>query len=126
MPTRTSCGGESTWPCCPAHRTARSLQPGGKAGADLAGREPWGRLRRLTRATANHLRRSDRTFPTLTRPWGGSEGEECGEQPGAALVAEGQPAVAGQPGQGALDDPAVPAQPGRGLDAAAGDPRGDP
>src|SRR5688500_12432431 len=53
------------------------------------------------------------------------EGEECGEQPGAALVAAGEPAVAGQPGQRAFDDPAVPAELLAGLDAAAGDPGRD-
>src|SRR3954454_13086174 len=56
----------------------------------------------------------------------GGQGEECGEQPGRALVADGQPAVAGQPGEGALDDPAMAAQPGAGLDTAAGDARSDP
>src|SRR3712207_4450930 len=45
----------------------------------------------------------------------GGEGEECGEQPGAAFVALGQSAVAGGPGDRAFDDPAVPAQPGAGL-----------
>src|SRR5512135_1239924 len=51
----------------------------------------------------------------------GSKGEECGEQPSGAFVADGQPVVAGQPGEGPFDDPAVPAQPGAGFDAAGGD-----
>jgi hypothetical protein len=44
---------------------------------------------------------------------------------GFAFVAEGQPAVAGQPGDGPLDLPPVTAQALTGLDAAPGDPRGD-
>jgi hypothetical protein len=63
---RTSCGKESTWPCCAADRTARSL-PGRRTGADPAGRDPQVRLRGLTRATADHARRSDRAFPASTR-----------------------------------------------------------
>src|SRR3954447_3649429 len=46
------------------------------------------------------------------------EGEKSGKQPGAALIAEGQPAVAGQPGQRAFDDPVVAAQPSAGVHAA--------
>src|SRR5512143_4301888 len=56
---------------------------------------------------------------------GGRQGEERAEQPGGALIAQGQPPVAGQPGEGAFDDPAVPAQPGAGLHPTAGDARGD-
>ena len=44
---------------------------------------------------------------------------------GAALVADGRAAEAGQPGQGALDDPAMAAQAIRALDAAARDAGGD-
>jgi hypothetical protein len=56
---------------------------------------------------------------------GGREGEEGGEQAGFAFVAEGQPAVPGQPGDRAFDSPAVAAQPGGRFDAAAGDARDD-
>lgn len=40
---------------------------------------------------------------------------------GAPLVADGEAAVAVEPGQGALHHPAVPAQPRAGVDALAGD-----
>jgi len=43
-----------------------------------------------------------------------------------ALVADGEPAEAAHPGEGALDDPAVPAEPLAALDAAPGDARLDP
>lgn len=52
---------------------------------------------------------------------GGGEGHECAVQAGVAFVPDGQPAVAGEPGDGPFDDPPVPAEPVRGLDAAAGD-----
>ncbi len=42
-----------------------------------------------------------------------------------ALVADGQAAVAGQPGEGALHQPTVPPQAALALDAPAGDPGGD-
>src|SRR4051812_45924589 len=45
---------------------------------------------------------------------------------GPALVADGEPAVAGEPGQGPLNDPAVATEPLAGVDAASGDPRDDP
>jgi hypothetical protein len=54
------------------------------------------------------------------------QGEKGGEQPGGTLIARGQSAVAGQPGDGALDDPAVSAELLAGLHTAAGDARGDP
>jgi hypothetical protein len=53
------------------------------------------------------------------------EGEECGEQVGVAFVADGEAAVAGEPGDGAFDLPAVSAEALVGVDAAAGDARGD-
>jgi len=56
---------------------------------------------------------------------GGGESEEGEEVAGFAFVAEGESAAAEQPGQGGLDDPAVPAEALAGLDAGAGDPRGD-
>jgi hypothetical protein len=56
---------------------------------------------------------------------GGREGEEGQEVAGVALVAQGQPPVAGQPGKRALDDPSVPAQLVAGLGALAGDAGGD-
>ena len=42
-----------------------------------------------------------------------------------ALVADEEAAVAVQPGEVALDNPAVPSELGAGIDAGAGDPRGD-
>src|SRR5512142_2004714 len=56
---------------------------------------------------------------------GGSEGEKGAEQLGVAFVAESETAVAKQPGDGGLHLPAVPAQPSRGVDAAAGEVRGN-
>src|SRR5215216_5934934 len=47
------------------------------------------------------------------------------QQVGAPLVAHAEAAAAEQPGEAALDDPAVPPQPFGGVDATAGDPRGD-
>src|SRR5690349_1227124 len=44
---------------------------------------------------------------------------------GAALVADGEPAEAVQPGQGALDHPPVPAQSFAGFDAFTGNPAFD-
>jgi hypothetical protein len=44
---------------------------------------------------------------------------------GDALVAQGQPPVARQPGHGALDDPAVPSELVAGLGSLAGDADGD-
>ena len=44
---------------------------------------------------------------------------------GVALVAQGQPPVPGEPGDGALDDPAVPAQFLAGFDSFTGDAGGD-
>jgi hypothetical protein len=55
----------------------------------------------------------------------GSEAQNCGEKPGGVLVADGQSAVAGQPGEGPLDDPAVAAKSSVGLHAATGDARRD-
>ena len=51
--------------------------------------------------------------------------EEPQQDVRAALVADLQPPVACQPRQRPLDHVPVAAQPSRGLDAAAGDPRGD-
>jgi hypothetical protein len=48
------------------------------------------------------------------------------QEVGATLIADCQPPVGQQPGQGALDLPAVAAQPSRGLDATPGDPGLDP
>ena len=68
----------------------------------------------------------------LTEPPDLSEADEsageCGEgqvDVGAALVADGQATVAGQPGEGAFHHPAMSAEAGAALDAAAGDARGD-
>ena len=47
------------------------------------------------------------------------------EEVGAALVADGEPAAAQQPGQGPFHLPAVAAQPLAGLDPTTGDPRAD-
>ena len=44
---------------------------------------------------------------------------------GVALVADGEAAVAGEPGDGAFDLPAVSAEAVAGVDAAAGDARDD-
>jgi hypothetical protein len=53
--------------------------------------------------------------------------QECGEEVGVALVADGQAPVGQQPGQRSLDLPAMTAQQQlTGLDATAGDPRADP
>jgi len=52
--------------------------------------------------------------------------QERGQDVGAALVADRQPAVGQQPGQRALDLPAVATQPGVGLQPTPGDPWGDP
>src|SRR3954467_10273541 len=54
------------------------------------------------------------------------QGQECAEQLGGALIAQGQPTVASQPGQRPLDDPAVPAEPLAGLHPATGNPRSNP
>jgi len=43
----------------------------------------------------------------------------------AALIPDGQAAVAGEPGEGALDNPAVSSEMGAALDPAACDARGD-
>ena len=54
---------------------------------------------------------------------------ECGEgvvDVASALVASDEPAVAVDPGEGALDDPAMSAQLLAGLDAASGDAGRDP
>ena len=47
------------------------------------------------------------------------------EDVSAPFVAQGQPAEAGEPGQGSLDYPAVPSQTLEGVDTAPGDPRLD-
>jgi hypothetical protein len=52
--------------------------------------------------------------------------QECGEEVGVALVADGQAPVGQQPGQRSLDLLAMTAQQLTGLDAMAGDPRADP
>jgi hypothetical protein len=44
----------------------------------------------------------------------------------ASLVADGQPAEAAEPGQGAFDDPAIPSQTLAALNAAPGDAIADP
>lgn len=44
---------------------------------------------------------------------------------GVPFVADSQAAVAGEPGDGAFDLPAVSAEAVAGVDAAAGDARGD-
>ncbi len=51
--------------------------------------------------------------------------EESSEVLAVALVADGQSAVAGEPGQGAFDLPPVTAEALAAVDAAAGDPRND-
>lgn len=55
--------------------------------------------------------------------WEAGEGVDGG---GGAVVAQGETLVGQQPGHGALDDPAVAAELFAGVDAAAGDPGGDP
>ena len=52
---------------------------------------------------------------------GAGEGEEGLMEGGPALVADGEAAIAGEPGQRAFDDPPVPAQLRAGVDATAGD-----
>src|SRR3954471_22920258 len=52
---------------------------------------------------------------------GAGEDEEGEVDVVAALVADHQPAAAGDPGQGALHHPPVPAQPLAALDPAPGD-----
>ena len=54
-----------------------------------------------------------------------AEMEECGQEVGAALVADRQAPIGQQPGQGALHLPALAAQPLAGLHPTAGDPRRD-
>jgi hypothetical protein len=56
---------------------------------------------------------------------GSREGEEGQEVAGVTFVAQGQPPVAGQPGERSFDDPPVPAELVTGLDAFAGDADGD-
>src|SRR6185437_15353951 len=56
---------------------------------------------------------------------GRCQGDEGQEVAGVALVAQGQPPVPGEPGDGALDDPAVPAQFLAGFDSFTGDAGGD-
>jgi len=51
--------------------------------------------------------------------------EEGGVQIVAALEANEEATVAVQPGKVAFDDPAVTTEPGGGVEAGAGDPRGD-
>ena len=51
--------------------------------------------------------------------------EESSEVLAVALVADGQPAVAGEPSQGAFDLPPVTAETLAAVDAAASDPRDD-
>jgi hypothetical protein len=57
---------------------------------------------------------------------GGGEVVECLEDVDPPLVTDGEPAEAGEPGQGALYYPPVPAEPFRAVDPAPRDPRGDP
>lgn len=45
---------------------------------------------------------------------------------GFSLVAEAEPAVLVEPGEGALDDPALAADPGAVRGALVGDDRSDP
>jgi hypothetical protein len=66
--------------------------------------------------------------PPLDEPeadQGGGEAVEALEDVGPALVADGQPPEAGEPGQRALYHPAVAAQAFRALDPAPGDPGDD-
>jgi hypothetical protein len=53
------------------------------------------------------------------------EGEEGFVHVGVAVVADGEAAVAVEPGEGAFDDPAVGAESGAVLALAAGDERFD-
>ena len=53
------------------------------------------------------------------------EGEEGFVHVGVAVVADGEAAVAVEPGKGAFDDPAVAAESGGVLALAAGDERCD-
>jgi len=52
--------------------------------------------------------------------------QECGEEVGVPLVADGQTPVGQQPGQRSLDLSSDDGQQLTGLDATAGDPRADP
>src|SRR5262245_10880415 len=71
----------------------------------------------------------DRSLERLSKPLregieadeGTAEGEEGVMDVRPALIADGQPPEAVEPGQRALDDPAVPTEALAGVDALAGD-----
>lgn len=86
--------------------------------------------RRVDAATLDWLDRLDRVLcgeaeEAFVAAEGGGESEEGQVVTGMALVAVVESAVAGQPRDGALDDPPAAAQAFAGLDAFAGDAHAD-